>query len=230
MIQSVMIYIFEVNINMAMDKSFSNQSKYETRILRQKLGEKLINPDNLTVFKHTCICMEDDALMVLNGGLQVNANCLEDYGKPSVITIGKNSVFTVTPGSAKICYGADIAVFKDAGLTVGSSFINTEVLIRCAKSITIGNDCVISHRVVINDSDMHSLIEDGRVLPRYGTKGIVIEDHVWIGVNVTILKDVTIGEGSMIAAGAVVTKDIPAHCLAAGVPAKVIKTGIDWEK
>lgn len=214
---------------MSIDKSFSNQSKYETRILRQKLEGKLVNPENLTTYKHSTICLDDDALMVLNGELELNANCTEDYGRSSVIGIGKNSVFTVTPGRLKICFGADIEVFKDASLTIGSSFINTNVLIRCAKSITIGNDCVISHRVTINDSDMHVLIEGGRKLPRYGIKGIEIKDHVWIGLNATILKDVTIGEGSMIAAGAVVTKDIPPHCLAAGVPARVIKTDIDWE-
>lgn len=58
---------------------------------------------------------------------------------------------------------------------------------------------------------------------------VEIGNNVWIGVGTTILKGVTIGDGAIIAAGSVVTKDIPARCLAAGVPAKVIKTDVEWE-
>jgi len=61
------------------------------------------------------------------------------------------------------------------------------------------------------------------------TQPISIGNHVWIGINATILKGVTIGDGAIIAAGAVVTRDIPASCMAAGVPASVIKNNISWE-
>lgn len=50
-----------------------------------------------------------------------------------------------------------------------------------------------------------------------------------IGLNVTILKGVTIGDGAVVAAGAVVTKDAPARCLAAGQPARIIRENVDWE-
>ena len=58
---------------------------------------------------------------------------------------------------------------------------------------------------------------------------IKIGNHVWIGANVTILKGVSIGDGSIVAAGSVVTKSIPEACLAAGVPAKVIKENVQWK-
>lgn len=54
-------------------------------------------------------------------------------------------------------------------------------------------------------------------------KDVIIEEDVWCGANVTILKGVTIGRSSIIAAGSVVTKDIPAYSIAGGIPAKVIK-------
>lgn len=57
---------------------------------------------------------------------------------------------------------------------------------------------------------------------------IVIGNHVWIGLNVTILKGVTIGDGCMVAAGAVVTKSFPPNYLIGGVPAKIIKEDILW--
>ena len=56
-----------------------------------------------------------------------------------------------------------------------------------------------------------------------------IGNHVWIGAKAMIMKGVNIGDGAIIAAGAVVTKDVPARCLVAGVPAKVIKTDIEWK-
>ena len=61
------------------------------------------------------------------------------------------------------------------------------------------------------------------------TKPIEIGDHVWIGLRAIILKGVKIGNGSVIAAGAVVTRDVPPYSLVAGVPARVIKENIYWE-
>ena len=61
------------------------------------------------------------------------------------------------------------------------------------------------------------------------TQPVFIGNHVWIGTNVTILKGVTIGDGAIIAAGSVVTKSVPSKCLAAGVPAKVIKENVEWK-
>jgi acetyltransferase-like isoleucine patch superfamily enzyme len=73
---------------------------------------------------------------------------------------------------------------------------------------------------LILDSDFHDVHNH----TGEGKKGnIVIGDNVWIASRATILKGVTIGEGSVIAAGSVVTKDVPPYCVAAGVPAKVIK-------
>lgn len=61
------------------------------------------------------------------------------------------------------------------------------------------------------------------------TKPIKIGNHVWIGINATILKGVTIGDGAIIAAGAVVNKDVEENSLVGGVPAKILKKNIFWE-
>ena len=73
------------------------------------------------------------------------------------------------------------------------------------------------------DSDAHEL--DGN----RNTNPVHIGNHVWIGTRVTILNGVNIGEGAVIAAGSLVTKDVPAGSLVGGVPAKVIKEKVEWK-
>lgn len=121
--------------------------------------------------------------------------------------------------------GSDIMVFNNATLNLGSGYINRYAKIRCYDNITIGNNVAISENFTIWDSDAHAIV--GKETEK--TKPIVIGNHVWIGTNVTVLKGVSIGDGAIIAAGSVVTKDVPANALAAGVPAKVIKQNVEWK-
>lgn len=138
----------------------------------------------------------------------------------------KNAQLIVN-GYFKAFYGASIELFPDAVLTVGNSYINSECIIACAKQITIGDGVNIARRVMIYDSDHHRILNPaGETLNP--AKPVVIKNHVWIGVGAIILKGVTLGEGCIVAAGAVVTKDVPAGCLAAGNPAKVIRQNIEW--
>lgn len=91
------------------------------------------------------------------------------------------------------------------------------------EKITIGNSCLIGDMVSIMDSDFHGI----KVSQRQETgevAAITIEDNVWLGVRVVILKGVKIGENSVIAAGSVVTKSIPSNVVAGGVPAKVLRS------
>lgn len=98
--------------------------------------------------------------------------------------------------------------------------------IHANRKIHIGDNCLIAANTQIFDSDGHDLSSEN-VANRINTKGyadpITIESNVWIGINCILLKGITIGEGSIIGAGSVVTKDIPAYVVAGGNPAKVIK-------
>ena len=101
--------------------------------------------------------------------------------------------------------------------------------ITCANKIIIGNGVLTGRFVLITDNS-HGLstkdVADMAPLTRevHSNGHVYIGDNVWIGDKVTILPNVTIGNGCIIAANAVVTKDIPAYSVAAGIPAKVIKT------
>lgn len=106
--------------------------------------------------------------------------------------------------------------------------INDACHIAALDSITIGNNVLIASQVYITDHD-HGEITKEELLKHPNERPLVyapviIEDDVWIGEKVAILKGVTIGKGSVIGAGAVVTKDVPPYSVAAGIPARVLKT------
>ena len=105
----------------------------------------------------------------------------------------------------------------------------------CYRSIVIGNDVIMSWGITITDHDSHSLDWEHRktdVLDwGMGKKDwahvahapVVIRDKAWIGFNVSILKGVTIGEGAVVGACSVVTRDVPPYSVAAGNPARLIR-------
>lgn len=97
---------------------------------------------------------------------------------------------------------------------------NTLVIgkVKIGNSVSIAPNCVIVGSNHIFDDPNKTIKEQG-----ISTKGIIIEDDVWIGANVTVLDGVTIGSGSIIGGGSVVTKNIPPYSVSVGNPAKVIK-------
>lgn len=95
------------------------------------------------------------------------------------------------------------------------------VSINSATSIKLGKNCMLAADVSIADSDWHGVYN--RVRPFRCDGEVILEDNVWIGLRSIIGKGVTIGENSIVGAGSVVTKSIPANCIAAGNPAKVVK-------
>lgn len=100
-------------------------------------------------------------------------------------------------------------------------FINHNCSITCAEKITIGNCCNIANNVVIVDHD-HKLGTQG-VVDGLESASVHIGMNVWIGANSTILKGVSIGDGAVIAAGAVVNQNVPVHEMWGGIPAKKIR-------
>lgn len=161
----------------------------------------------------------------LNGGLTLNANCIKNNGRSTIVRLDKNAKL-ITKGGFSVYYDGDIIVFENGELELGSGFFNSNVKIRCKKNIKIGKNVAISHDVTIMDSDAHNVDYEGYQM----TKPVIIGDNVWIGSRALIMKGVNIGDGAIVAAGSVVTKDVPAHSMVAGVPAKIIKEDIRWDK
>ena len=145
----------------------------------------------------------------------------------SKVRVGDNLYFSsgdaVNPIGSNL-QGA-IYVENGASLTIGNDVGMSSTRMWIHDSVTIGNNVKIGACVLITDTDAHPLDYLARRTSNDGTKSapIVIEDDVWVGAHSIILKGVTIGARSIIGAGSVVTKSIPADCVAAGNPCRVMK-------
>lgn len=144
------------------------------------------------------------------------------------ITIGDNFYLSSGNGVNPIASNlqADVYVEPGATLTIGNNVGMSSTRLWIHESARIGNNVKIGGCVLITDTDAHPMDYMARRSSNEGTKSapVVIEDDVWIGAHCIILKGVTIGARSVIGAGSVVTKSIPADCVAAGNPCKVIKS------
>jgi maltose O-acetyltransferase len=117
----------------------------------------------------------------------------------------------------------ELAAIESGRLQIGErTLVNYGGSICAAKLVSIGANCLIGTHAIIMDNDFHR-IEPERRLEWPESRPIVIEDNVWLGARVIVLAGVTIGRDSCIAAGSVVTANIPPRSLAAGVPARVIR-------
>ena len=121
----------------------------------------------------------------------------------------------------------ELATSQGARLTIGADCsINYGVSIGCTKSIQIGERCRLGPYVMIVDSAFHELLDRSK---RPQSEPVIIGDDVWIGAKASVMPGVTIGRGAVVGTGAVVTKDVPAFAVVAGVPAKVVQQ-LDPEK
>ncbi len=157
------------------------------------------------------------------------------------LVIGDEFRFSSGDGINPICRNIRGEIYFDspeAKIVIGDRVGMSSTCLRAETAITIGNDVNIGGDCLIMDSDTHPIdyikrrrnfactesdlseLEKAELNP---SAPIVIEDDVWIGARCQILKGVTIGARSVIAAGSVVTKNIPADVLAGGVPCRVIR-------
>ena len=155
-------------------------------------------------------------------------------GSFGLTTVRDETVIRIRPGARFVVDGQvnlhrGSRIVVDAGeLVIGNqTMVNGFSKILVATRVTIGSGCNIAWNVQILDTDFHSVHVDGQPQPH--TAPITIGDHVWIGTSSLVLKGVTVGDGAVVAAGSVVTRDVPASTLVAGVPAKPVRKVEHWQ-
>jgi acetyltransferase-like isoleucine patch superfamily enzyme len=172
---------------------------------------------------------------------------------PPNVRIGSNTIITgdhafkrflsrvdcaLTIGSHCTMDGVHFALGASARATIGDYCYFTNSVLLCETELRIGSYVVIGWNATIADSDFHPIapaarvrdavacspLGKGRQRPYIASEPVVIEDDVWIGPNVTILKGVRIGAGAFVEAGALVTRSVPAGARVFGNPAQVAES------
>jgi len=109
-----------------------------------------------------------------------------------------------------------------------ANYFNT--LVQGRVSVVIGRNSLFSWGIDIRTYDSHAIIDLQSKTQINKAKNVVLEPHVWIAQDVTIMPGVTIGQGAIVGAGSIVTKSVPPRSLAAGSPARVIREQVTWSR
>lgn len=216
------------------DPSYRIESSYSNRqfvailwgrslqLLRGAWLKIWLGQSNGVVFVGRRVIVEHAYAVTAQGSLiledNVHINALSKNG----IRLGSN--VTIAKGSILVCTG--VISNLGTGILIGNnSAVGAQSFLGGQGGITIGSDVIMGPHVKIF-SENHNFHDPNVPIRKQGEsrKGVVVKDNCWIGAGVTILDGVTLGEGSVVAAGSVVTRDVPAFCVAAGVPAKVLKS------
>jgi len=173
--------------------------------------------------------------------------------KVDFVIIGDNNTIFVDKGSAlkkakiymsgndhtlhigeKCHYADQIIWFEDSSgkIEIGdkSTFESTHIAVTEGKKITIGKNCMFSSDIEVRVGDSHSIYDNETGQRINPASDIIIGDHVWIGAKATILKGVNIGKNSIVSTGAIVTKDVPGNVIVSGIPARIIRENVSWDR
>ena len=143
-------------------------------------------------------------------------------GDNNTLRIGKNvnlrcSTIELDGNNCHLIIGDDTIIGNDCYLSARED----------GTQLKIGEGSMLSRNVKIMTSDGHNIIKGGRRIN--GAQSIEIGPKVWLTDNVTILKGVTVGEGSIIGINSTLTKSVPSRAIAAGNPAKVVQNEVSWQ-
>ena len=110
----------------------------------------------------------------------------------------------------------------------GSRTYGAKIWIHGRRAVIVGEDCLMADNIAIRSSDHHSIIDLNTMQQLNDPADVVLGNHVWIGAGCYLMKGATMGDGSILATGSVLTAQVPARQLWAGVPARSIRDNVSW--
>lgn len=178
-------------------------------ILRMKKevmgGGNFLIIGNCTILDKVILCIRGN-----NNKIIIGKNCR--LGKESRLYLYGNNMELIIGDSVTFTHHNELLVQEDHS------------------KIEIGEDCMFSHHINVRTSDSHPIYDLTSSKRSNNARNVKIGKHVWVAPHCIIQKGVNIGEGSIIATNSIVTKDIPENCIAAGMPAKIVRQNVKWER
>ncbi len=184
----------------------------------------------ILINKDVELSLANSSKIVLEKGARLNFGFFTHIfskRRNSKLILEEDASFVLT-GKAMIQSGAMIFLGRGKTLKIGRSTFTSNIKILAHDDITIGDNCIFGWECQIFSGDGHPIYQEESIINK--DVPVVIEDNVWVGSRALILKGVRVGKGSIVAAGAVVTKNVPPNCIVAGNPAKVVKENISWKE
>ncbi len=195
---------------------------YHSRVNVQR-GNQLLYSN--TYMKNCFISVKGKGNVIdISGGANYLENCrIKIVGNNNIIKLGSrnylsNTTFWIEDNDNSI-------IMNDRNRVLGS----VEFAVLEGTEIKIGSGCLFADNIHFRTSDSHSVIDSKSGLRLNYAKNIIVKDRVWFGRCSTILKGVTVCSDSIIAANAVITKDVESNVVVAGNPSRVVKKNVTWD-
>lgn len=198
-----------------------------SKIQFRGFDSKVSIPNDCIIGSEFSVQIRDESEVKIGKGTKINCR-LVIYDK-SLFQCGQNCVFSgnglVQMFASKVIIGNYFTIEK--GYTIRPSR---------KSSIIIGEDCMFSYNIEVRTNDGHSIfdIHSGKNInsneEMCRNRNVKIGNHVWVGTNTLIMYNTDIADGSIIGAMSMVKSKIPNNCIAAGIPAKVIRKDIAWSR
>ena len=165
----------------------------------------------------------------IKGSIDINISASAKLVGCTIEVKGKNNSLTIDSNST--IRNTEIEIVGDnSSIYIGKDCIVGDSCYISAKegtALTIKDACMLSRNIKVMTSDGHPIYQNDEMCN--SARDITLQESVWVSDNVTILKGVTVGSGSVIGINSTLTKSVESNIIAVGNPAKVVKAGISWE-
>jgi acetyltransferase-like isoleucine patch superfamily enzyme len=135
-------------------------------------------------------------------------------------------------GRTGYAFTAHFYIWPDSIACIGDQVTSNGVRVILGQSdLIVGRDTMISDEVLLQTIDQHGIVDvDSMEIINLGRRRTIIGQHVWVGRRSTIMRDVSVGNGSIVAAGAMVTSNVDPMSVVAGIPARPLRQGTSWSR